>query len=202
MNNDLIGLIASLIPTSRLHFLMTGYTPLTTDQKTTSIRKTTVLDVMRRLLQHKNMMVATPRDRKRNHCYISILNIIQGEVDPTQVHKSLQRIRERKLANFIPWGPASIQVALSRKSPYVSTSHRVSGLMLANHTSISSLFERVLRDYDKLRKREAFIDQFRKYPMFQDNLDEMDESREVVQQLVEEYGAARRPDYLSWGMNQ
>ena len=28
----------------------------------------------------------------------------------TQVHKSLQRIRERKLANFIPWGPASIQV--------------------------------------------------------------------------------------------
>ena len=37
---------------------------------------------------------------------------LQGEVDPTQVHKSLQRIRERKLANFIEWGPASIQVAL------------------------------------------------------------------------------------------
>ena len=35
MNNDLIGLIASLIPTPRLHFLMTGYTPLTTDQKVT-----------------------------------------------------------------------------------------------------------------------------------------------------------------------
>ena len=28
----------------------------------------------------------------------------------SQVHKSLQRIRERKLAEFIPWGPASIQV--------------------------------------------------------------------------------------------
>jgi len=28
MNNDLIGLIASLIPTPRCHFLMTGYTPL------------------------------------------------------------------------------------------------------------------------------------------------------------------------------
>ena len=27
----------------------------------------------------------------------------QGEVDPTEVYKSLQRIRERKLANFIPW---------------------------------------------------------------------------------------------------
>ena len=55
-------------------------------------------------------MVSTPRDKHHNHCYISILNIIQGEVDPTQVHKSLQRIRERKLTQFIPWGPASIQV--------------------------------------------------------------------------------------------
>ena len=113
MNNDLIGLIAPLIPTPRLHFLMTGYTPLTTEQETANIRKTTVLDVMRRLLQPKNMMVSTGTDRKNlDHCYISILNIIQGEVDPTQVHKSLQRIRERKLANFIPWGPASIQVTL------------------------------------------------------------------------------------------
>jgi len=202
MNNDLIGLIAPLIPTPRLHFLMTGYTPLTTDQESANIRRTTVLDVMRRLLQPKNMMVSTEGRSKLDHCYISILNIIQGEVDPTQVHKSLQRIRERKLANFIPWGPASIQVALSRKSPYVNTSHRVSGLMLANHTSISTLFEKALRDYDKLKKRDAFLDQFKKEDMFSDNLDEFDDSREVVQQLVDEYHAATKENYLSWGMSQ
>ncbi|XP_071698844.1 tubulin gamma-1 chain-like [Rutidosis leptorrhynchoides] len=40
------------------------------------------------------------------------------------VHDSLQRILERKLVNFIEWGPASVQVALSRKSPYVQTAHR------------------------------------------------------------------------------
>ena len=42
------------------------------------------------------------------------------------------------------------QVALSKKSPYVTTSHRVSGLMLANNTSIRHLFNKVLRDYEKL----------------------------------------------------
>lgn len=198
MNNDLIGLIASLIPTPRLHFLMTGYTPLTTDAQVPSVRKTTVLDVMRRLLQPKNMMVSTGLNRQGNHCYISILNIIQGEVDPTQVHKSLQRIRERKLAQFIPWGPASIQVALSHKSPYVQSAHRVSGLMLANHTSIVSLFERCIKQYDKLRKREAFLDQFKKTAIFQDNLDEFDASREVLQQLMDEYNAATSPDYINW----
>uniref|UniRef100_A0A3B3XDR3 Tubulin gamma chain n=1 Tax=Poecilia mexicana TaxID=48701 RepID=A0A3B3XDR3_9TELE len=202
MNNDLIGLIASLIPTPRLHFLMTGYTPLTTDQSVASVRKTTVLDVMRRLLQPKNVMVSTGRERQPSHCHIAILNIIQGEVDPTQVHKSLQRIRERKLANFIPWGPASIQVALSRRSPYLASAHRVSGLMMANHTSISSLFERTCRQYDKLRKREAFLEQFRKEDIFKDNFDELDNSREVVQQLVDEYTAATRPDYISWGTQE
>ena len=199
MNNDLIGLIAPLIPTPKLHFLMTGYTPLTTESEHAAVRKTTVLDVMRRLLQPKNMMVSTTLDKKIDHCYISILNIIQGEVDPTQVHKSLQRIRERKLTRFIPWGPASIQVALSRKSPYVPSTHRVSGLMLANHTSISSLFQRALRDYDKMRQVNAYIEQFRKEDMFSDNLDEMDDSRDVVQNLVDEYVAATKPEYLTYG---
>lgn len=135
MNNDLVGLVASLIPTPRCHFLMTGYTPLTVERQVSAVRKTSVLDVMRRLLQTKNIMVSCNFRDKRS-CYISLLNIIQGEVDPSQVHKSLQRIRERQLARFIPWGPASIQVALSKKSPYVKTAHRVSGLMMANHTSI------------------------------------------------------------------
>ncbi len=49
-------------------------------------------------------------------CFVTVVKnfpfYMQGEVDPTQVHKSLQRIRERKLANFIEWGPASIQVSL------------------------------------------------------------------------------------------
>ncbi|EHB18368.1 Tubulin gamma-2 chain [Heterocephalus glaber] len=118
------------------------------------------------------------------------------------VHKSLQRIRERKLASFIPWGPASIQVALSRKSPYLPSAHRVSGLMMANHTSISSLFESSCQQYDKLWKRGAFLEQFRKEDIFKDSLDEMERSREVVQQLIDEYHAATRPDYISWGTQE
>jgi len=199
MNNDLIGLLASLIPTPRCHFLMTGYTPLTIEKQLSSVRKTTVLDVMRRLLQPKNIMVSAST---RKGAYISILNIIQGEVDATQIHKSLQRIRERKLANFISWGPASIQVALSKKSPYVETANKVSGLMLANHTSIYSLFERVIKQYEKLRKRNAFLDNYKKETIFKDNLDEFDDSKEIVESLIDEYKAAEKPDYIDWGFEE
>jgi tubulin gamma len=197
MNNDLIGMLASLIPTPRCHFLMTGYTPLTIDRQTTTIRKTTVLDVMRRLLHTKNIMVSCST---RRGVYISILNIIQGEVDPTQVHKSLQRIRERKLAKFITWGPASIQVALSRQSPYIQHAHKVNGLMMANHTAICQLFDRCVKQYDRLRSRNAFLDNYRQESMFSDSLDEFDHAKEVVVSLSEEYKAAEKEDYIKWGL--
>lgn len=85
MHNDLVGIVASLIPTPRCHFLMTSYTPFSGEnvEQAKTVRKTTVLDVMRRLLQPKNRMVSTNPTKKS--CYMSILNIIQGEADPSDV---------------------------------------------------------------------------------------------------------------------
>jgi tubulin gamma len=200
MNNDMVSLIANLIPTPKCHFLMTGYTPLSlpsylppAPEAVGIVRKTSVLDVMRRLLHSKNSMVSS---NTRKGAYISILNIIQGDnIDPSQIHRSLQRIRERRLAKFIRWGPASIQVALSRQSPYVQTNNKVSGLMLANHTSIAGLFDRCVKQYDKLRSRNAFLENYRQEPMFADSLDEFDDAREVVCSLSDEYRAAEGDDY-------
>ncbi|KAJ5082416.1 hypothetical protein N7532_011459 [Penicillium argentinense] len=196
MHNDLAGIIASLIPTPRSHFLLPSYTPFTGDnvEQAKTVRKTTVLDVMRRLLQPKNRMVSI--NPTKSSCYISILNIIQGEADPTDVHKSLLRIRERRLASFIPWGPASIQVALTKKSPYLQHTNRVSGLMLANHTSVATLFKRIIQQYDRLRKRNAFLEPYKKSSAFSEDLTEFDEARSVVMDLIGEYEAAERPDYL------
>ncbi|KAL0866130.1 hypothetical protein Bca101_045248 [Brassica carinata] len=170
MNNDLVGLLASLIATPRCHFLMTGYTPLTVECQT------------------KNVMVSSYARKKEasQAKYISILDIIQGEDDPSQVRESLRRIRERKLVNFIVWGPASIQV---------------SGLMLASHTSIRHLFSKCLSQYEKLRKKQAFLDNYRKFPMFADNdLSEFDEARDIIESLVDEYKVCESPDYIKWGM--
>lgn len=38
--------------------------------------------------------------------------------------------------------------------------------------------------------------------MFSKDLNELDDSREVVQDLVDEYEAATKPDYLSWGLSK
>jgi tubulin gamma len=72
--------------------------------------------------------------------------------------------------------------------------------MLANHTSMAELFDRLLQQYDTIRKRNAFMDVYKREPMFADSLDEFDDSRETVQQLVDEYRACERPDYANFGM--
>lgn len=97
MNNDLVSMIASLVPTPRCHFLTTSYTPFTSSTPSSSapaamVRKTTVLDVMRRLLQPKNRLVTTGVGGSRTQAYISVLNIIQGEVDPTEVRLLLMAL--------------------------------------------------------------------------------------------------------------
>ncbi|GAA5908498.1 hypothetical protein JCM5296_004777 [Sporobolomyces johnsonii] len=227
MNNDLVSMIASLIPTPRCHFLTTSYTPFTSDkvEQARAVRKTTVLDVMRRLLQPKNRLVSTSfSSDAKSACYISVMNVIQGDVDPTDVHKSLVRIRERSLASFIPWGPASIQVALTKQSPYLRYRNRnrlggdeavenevggdarmgmkaprVSGCMVANHTGIASLFAGHLRQYDNMRARNAFLAEYRKEPMFENGLEEFDEARSIAQELIDEYKAAEKADYVDYG---
>ena len=97
-------------------------------------------------------------------------------------------------------GPASIQVALAQQSPYVKSVNRVSGLLIANHTSIRSLFEMKLNQYDKLRGKGAFLDQYRKEKIFSDNLQEFDDSKEVITDIIEEYKAAEREDYIEWSL--
>ena len=199
MNNDLVSMISSLVPTPRCHFLTPGYTPFVSSdshKEVQTVRKTSVADVMRRLLLPNTRLVSV--NPSKRSCYISLMNIIQGEATPSDVHKGLLRIREKRMAQFIPWGPANLHVALSKSSPYVKTPHRVSGLMLANHTSISSLFKRTCDQFDRLRKRNAFTDIYRREKMFEDGLEEFDDSRGVVQELINEYQAAETPDYPNY----
>lgn len=59
-----------------------------------------------------------------------------------------------------------------------------------------------MQQYDKMRKREAYIDAFRKEEMFADDLSAFDTAREVVQDLIDEYTAATKADYLQWGLRK
>ena len=71
--------------------------------------------------------------------------------------------------------------------------------MLANHTGIATLFKRIVFQYDRLRKRNAFLEQYKRESPFAEGLGEFDEAREVVMGCVQEYEEAENADYLDGG---
>lgn len=54
-----------------------------------------------------------------------------------------------------------------------------------------------MRQYDRLRSRNAFIEGYKKTAPFSENLNEFDEAREVVVDLIAEYEAAEKANYLN-----
>lgn len=198
---DMTSIVSSLAPLKNCHYAIAGYTPFCADTVDNAkiTRKTSVFDVMRRLLQPKNLTASIAPTKKS--AYLAIWGVLRGEVDSLDLHKSMQRIRERQLAPFVPWGPAEFNMTVG-KNPSVAPSTRVNGLLLANHTSVSTLFRKTCEQYDRLRKRNAFMDQYRREALFADNLDEFDIAREVVQSLYDEYQAMEDTNYPMISANQ
>lgn len=69
--------------------------------------------------------------------------------------------------------------------------------MLANNTGIATLFKRIMAQYHTFRKRNVFMEHYKREAPFKDGLGEFDEAEEVVQSLIDEYEEAENPDYLS-----
>jgi tubulin gamma len=42
------------------------------------------------------------------------------------------------------------------------------------------------------------LEQYRKFSIFTDDLDEFDDSRNVVQELIDEYEACETPEYVNY----
>ena len=214
MNNDLIGLIASLIPTPRLHFLMTGALFAAVCRRdggrlhaaggqgpevrqrpqnhragrdaapaagAVAINRRSTFDPPRaaqerdgvddagpaaRVVLHLHPQHHPGRGRSDPGCYVHRCCAANDTGRCTRAcsasgsaswrsssHGALRRSRRAHVC-----APALLtrpQVALSKKSPYLQSAHRVSGVMLANHTSIAQIFQRTASQFDKLRKREA-----------------------------------------------
>lgn len=69
-------------------------------------------------------------------------------------------------------------------------------MMLANTTSVTSLFRRACSAFDVIFKKGAFLHKFQNGKMFQSGWDEFLESREVIQGVIDEYTAAEQETYL------
>ncbi|QLQ79149.1 hypothetical protein HG537_0B04970 [Torulaspora globosa] len=196
MYNSLPSIFSTLVPTPELHFLVPSFTPFTSDYVTggKEPKSNTAYDVLLDLFDGSSSLVSSSID---NPTYLNVLCSVIGTTEQNDVLRAIAKAQQR--LNFAPWSFSSIHVNVGRQSPYLLDQTRHSytnGLMLANTSAITSLFTKTCVTFDKIFSKGAFLNTFKDGKMFQNGWDEFVESRQVVEDLTEEYLASEQETYL------
>lgn len=166
-------------PLPSFKLLTPSYTPFSCDEMSKVVRATTVGEVIRRLGLPKNKLCTF--DPSNTHTSLSVFNVLEGVKDPLEVSRAIEAVVNKKSLNFVGGMPPFLQTAISRKMPEFN---RVSGLCLHNTSGIASLLKKICYQFDQLKKRNAFVEIYKK---FDTELGLFDSSRESIQNTIDEY---------------
>ncbi|QLG73407.1 hypothetical protein HG535_0E04910 [Zygotorulaspora mrakii] len=196
MYNSLPSIFSTMIPTPDLHFLIPGFTPFTSDYVTggKDHKNNTPYDILLDLFDGSNSMVS---HNTESPTYFSVYCSLIGMLEQNDILRAITKAQQR--LNFAPWSYSSVHVNVGSRSPYLASQsgqNQTSGLILSNTSSVISLFDVSCKTFDKIFSKGAFLNTFKDGKMFQNGWDEFAESRQVVQNLVEEYLAAEQETYL------
>lgn len=189
------SIVSTLVPTPQLKFLTTAISPFTSNLNLTLNE----YDLMLELLNDKYKMNRVKPPIK----YISVLNYLIGaKLNQQEIRKGLIKASSR--IEFVPWTSASTHVVAGRKPPHFDplaslVPPLISGIQVSNNTSIINVFNKIVKQYDLLAKRAAYINY---YTETNDNeertrvLDIFNDCKDSVVGIIEEYKASQTLQYL------
>ncbi|CAH6720929.1 tubulin gamma chain [[Candida] jaroonii] len=201
MFTSIESIYSSLIPTPELKFLTASVAPfgeLSNFSKIPSKYSFSNLneyELILELLNDKYKMNRTVNETS----YISMLTYVMGnKLNQLDINKGI--LKSQKRLDFVPWSSSTISVVSGKKSPFVSNkSKQLNGLCLSNNTSIISVLSKILKQYDLLAKREAYINYYTETNDSEERskvMDMFNECKESVISVIEEYKNCRTIKYL------
>lgn len=128
--------------------------------------------------------------------YISVYNYIIGNnLNYDEIKKG--KVKSQTKLKYVPWSFEGIQTIYCNKSNYEQQD--LQGYQLSNNTSIISVFTKILKQYDQLAKREAYINGYvdENTPENRHNvMDMFNECKENVLSVIDEYKESMSAKYL------
>lgn len=190
------SIISSLVPTPTLKFLSSSIAPysyIPGQSPRSNFVSLNEYDIILELLNDKykmNYVRETPS-------YISVLDYVVGkELNQQEIRKGVIRAQQR--LQFVPWASSSIHVVNGRQLTFVP--HKgLSGFQVSNNTSIVQMFSKIVKQYDLLAKRSAYINFYTESNDHAERaqvLDAFNECKESVLGVVDEYKASTSMSYL------
>lgn len=200
------SILSTLVPSPDLKFLSASIAPFANlsnfDQRVTKYNFTNLNehDIILELLNDRYKMNKVNEPIK----YISMLNYLIGNnLNQQEIRKGSIRAQQR--VEFVPWTSSSVHVVNCQKSPFINgykspqKSMNLNGIQISNNTSIIHVFSKIVKQFDLLAKREAYVNYYTESKDKEERLRVLDlfnECRESVVNVIDEYKACQSMSYL------
>ncbi len=139
-----------MVPFPRLHFFMPGFAPLTS-RGSQQYRALTVPELTQQMFDAKNMMAACD---PRHGRYLTVAAIFRGRMSMKEVDEQMLNVQNKNSSYFVEWIPNNVKTAVCDIPP---KGLQMAATFIGNSTSIQSVFQRIIEQFDKMFSRKAFI---------------------------------------------
>lgn len=175
LNTDMREFLVNLVPYPKQHFLITSYAPIIGESGPFS-RNTGIGSIIKNLFDDTNAMAACKYDAG---VYLATCVLLRGTANAKEFESSVEEVKaSMKFAPFIPTG---IKTGMTDTPP---PGLNTSGVALHNHTAISDVFERIMKQFDTMFERKAFLHWYEAEGL---EPNEMKAARDRVESLIGEY---------------
>ncbi|RKP29059.1 tubulin-domain-containing protein [Metschnikowia bicuspidata] len=190
------SLLATLVPTPDLKFLSSAIAPFSYIPGAlphSNYVNLNEVDIVLELLNDKYKM----NQIHESHKYITMLDYVIGDkINQVELRKGLVRAQQRAL--FVPWASSVINV-VNGKKPYGQPRAALSGFQVSSNTSIQHMFHKIVRQYELLAKRAAYINYYTDTNDPSERaqvLDTFNECKELIMRVLDEYRWSCTLEYL------
>ncbi|KAF0755420.1 tubulin beta chain [Aphis craccivora] len=177
LNSDLRKLAVNMVPFPRLHFFITGFSPLTS-RGSQQYRALTVPELVQQMFDAKNMMAACD---PRHGRYLTAASIFRGRMSMKEVDEQMLNVQTKNSSYFVEWIPNNTKTAVCDIPP---RGLKMSATFIGNTTAIQEMFKRVSEQFTSMFRRKAFLHWYTG-----EGMDEMEftEAESNMNDLVSEY---------------
>lgn len=151
LNMDLRKLMTNMCPYPRLKFFIPGYAPLQSRCNNKEYKAITVKSLVDQLFDQRYQMAAY-----NSNCgkYLTCAGIFRGLVSSKEVEEAMADVQTINKEKFCKWIPNNIKTAICDIPP---SGLSASATFLANTTAITSVFRRLIRQFNSMFEKRAFV---------------------------------------------